>query len=152
MVWFSRDYGEVNQSTLKTVNIHQSKIDVVKFDGTNNFSMWRCEVMDALIASNLEDPLLYDKKPENIWEKIWGKMNRTVCNVIRCCLTRDLKSCDDRNFRKKDLKNPREQVFDEENREPLVSQEQALPLPIEKHTKLVETWLMWMKSRTRTRR
>ena len=37
--------AEVNQSTVKTVNIHQSKIDVMKFDDTNNFGMWRCEVM-----------------------------------------------------------------------------------------------------------
>ena len=28
---------EVNQSTMKTVNIHQSKSDVVKFDGTKNW-------------------------------------------------------------------------------------------------------------------
>ena len=27
----------VNQSTVKTVNIHQSKIDVVKFDGMDNW-------------------------------------------------------------------------------------------------------------------
>ena len=27
----------VNQSMMKTVNIHQSKIDVVNFDGTNNW-------------------------------------------------------------------------------------------------------------------
>ena len=31
------DMAEVNQSTVKTVNIHQSKIDVVKFDGMNNW-------------------------------------------------------------------------------------------------------------------
>jgi len=49
--------AEVNQSMVKTVNIHQSKIDIVKFDGTNNFSMWRCEVMDALNTQNLEDTL-----------------------------------------------------------------------------------------------
>jgi len=41
---------EVNQSTVKTVNIHQSKIDVGKLDDTNNFGIWRCEVMDVLNA------------------------------------------------------------------------------------------------------
>ena len=44
---------------VKTMNIHQSKIDVVKFDGTNNFDMWRYEVMDALNVQNLEDKLLF---------------------------------------------------------------------------------------------
>ena len=42
-----------NQLTVKAVNIHQSKIDVVKFDGTNNFGMWRCEMTDALTAIDL---------------------------------------------------------------------------------------------------
>ena len=36
-----------------TSNPHPLRIDVVKFDGKNNFDMWRCEVMDALTASNL---------------------------------------------------------------------------------------------------
>jgi len=34
---FREDMAGVNQSTMKTVNIHQSKIDVVKFDRTNNW-------------------------------------------------------------------------------------------------------------------
>jgi len=29
---------------VKSVNLHPMKIDVVKFDGKNNFGMWRCEV------------------------------------------------------------------------------------------------------------
>ena len=29
--------AEVNQSTVKTLNIHQSRIDVVKFDVINNW-------------------------------------------------------------------------------------------------------------------
>jgi len=35
------------------MNSHPSKINVVKFDGTNSFDMWRCEMMDELITSNL---------------------------------------------------------------------------------------------------
>ena len=46
-----------SQSTVKFVNPHPMKIDVINFDDTNNFEMWRCEVMDALAASNLEDTL-----------------------------------------------------------------------------------------------
>jgi len=34
-------------STKKFMNSHPLKIDVVKFDGMNNFGMWKCEVMDA---------------------------------------------------------------------------------------------------------
>ena len=42
-------------STVKSVNPHPLRIDVVKFDGKNNFGMWRCEMMDALTISNLKD-------------------------------------------------------------------------------------------------
>ena len=44
------------------MNIHQSKIDVVKFDSMNNFGMWRYGVIDALIASNLENTLNLKEK------------------------------------------------------------------------------------------
>ena len=46
-----------NQFTVKFLNPHLMKINVIKFDGTNNFEMWRCEVIDALTTSNLEDTL-----------------------------------------------------------------------------------------------
>ena len=69
------DVAEVNQSTVKIVNSHPSKIDIVKFDGTNNFDMRRSEVMDVLTASKLEDALLLKRKPEEISEKDWDKMN-----------------------------------------------------------------------------
>jgi len=45
------------------------KIDAVKFDGTNNFRMWRRKVMDALTTSNLKDTLQLKEKPEETSEK-----------------------------------------------------------------------------------
>jgi len=56
-------------STVKTMNPHPLKIVVVKFDGKNNFGMWRCEVMGALTTSNLEDTLRLEKKRDSISEK-----------------------------------------------------------------------------------
>jgi len=53
--------------------------------------MWRCEVMDALTASNLEDTLRLEKKRETTTEEDWDKMNRMVCDFIRSYLTRDIK-------------------------------------------------------------
>ena len=58
-----------NQSTVKFVNPHLIKIDVIKFDGKNNIGMWRCEVMDALTASNLEDTQCLEEKQEETSEK-----------------------------------------------------------------------------------
>ena len=46
------------------------RIDVVKFNGTNSFGMWRCEIMDALTASYLEDTLRLEKKRASTAEKI----------------------------------------------------------------------------------
>ena len=44
------------------MNLHPLRINVVKFDDKNNFGMWRCEVMDELTVSNLEDTLRLEKK------------------------------------------------------------------------------------------
>jgi len=54
---------------VKSMNTHPLKIDVVKFDGKNNFDMWRCEVMDALMTSNLEDTLRLEKKRNSTSEE-----------------------------------------------------------------------------------
>ena len=77
-------------TSMRSMNPHP-RIDVVKFNGTNNFGMWRCEVMDALTASNLEDTLRLEKKRETASEEDWDKMNQTVCGLIRFCLTQDIK-------------------------------------------------------------
>ena len=42
------------------------KTDVVKFDGTNDFDLWRCEVLDALNAQNLENTLLLQERPMEV--------------------------------------------------------------------------------------
>jgi len=78
-------------SSGKSMNPHLLRIDVVKFNGMNNFGMWRCEVMDALTTSNLEDTLRLEKKRASTTEKNCDKMNRTACGLIRSCLTQDIK-------------------------------------------------------------
>jgi len=62
----------VNQATVKTVNIPQSKIDVVKFDGTNNLRMWRCKLMNALNTPNLKESLNC-KRIQRIFQKRIGR-------------------------------------------------------------------------------
>ena len=57
---------------MKSVSHLPTKIDVVNFDDTNNFEMWRCEVMDALMASNLEDSMfgrkgLEQDESDGVW-------------------------------------------------------------------------------------
>jgi len=83
--------AEDSTSTVKFTNSHPLKIDVVKFDGKNNFGIWRYEVMDALTKSKLKDTLQLEKKPEATLEENWYKMNQTVHNFIRSYLTQDIK-------------------------------------------------------------
>ena len=64
---------------------------MIKFDGNNNFGMWRCEVIDALTTSNLEDILRLKKKRDSTTEEDWDKMNRTACGLTGSCLTQDIK-------------------------------------------------------------
>lgn len=40
-----------------------SKIDMVKFDGTNNIGLWRCKVRDALMAQKLYEAVLTTTSP-----------------------------------------------------------------------------------------
>ena len=78
-------------SMVKFMNPHLLTIDMVKFDGKNNFGMWRCEVIGALMTSNLEDTLRLEKKYETTTEEDWDKMNQTTYGLIRYCLTQDIK-------------------------------------------------------------
>ena len=78
--------AENSQFAMKIVNIHQPKIEVVKFNGVKTF-----EVMDALTTSNLENALRLEENPEETFEKDWNKMNRMVCGIIRSYLTQDIK-------------------------------------------------------------
>ena len=40
-------------STVRTM-VFTAKFEVEKFDGTNNFGMWQCEVMDVLVQQELD--------------------------------------------------------------------------------------------------
>ena len=65
------DMADSNQPMVKTVNVHQPKNDVVKFDGMNNFGMWKCEGMNSLTTSNLEHSLWFEKKTSGVlWEEL----------------------------------------------------------------------------------
>ena len=95
--------------SVKTMN--NSRIEVVKFNGTNNFGMWRCEVMDALNAQNLEDTLLLEKKKDTTTDDEWAKMNRSACGLIRSCLSQDIKYSVQHEKSAKDMWNTLEKKY-----------------------------------------
>ena len=66
-----------------------AKFEVEKFDGTNNFGMWQCEVLDVLIQQDLDITL--EEKPDDMSDKDWAKLNRQACGTIRLCLAKDQK-------------------------------------------------------------
>jgi len=72
-----------SQSSMKSMSHNLTKIDVVKFDSTNNFGMWKYDMMDALTTSNFEDSLRLEEKPEETTEKDWDKMNHQVLFVTQ---------------------------------------------------------------------
>ena len=82
---------EDSQSSVIFVSHLPTKIDIVKFDSTNNYGKWRCEMMDALMTSNLEDSLCLEEKLEETFEKDWNKMNWTMSDVIKSSLTQNIK-------------------------------------------------------------
>ena len=70
--------------------VTNTKFDVEKFDGTNNFGMWQCEVQDVLFQQELV-VALEENKPEDVDEKDWTRINRLACSMIRLCLSKELK-------------------------------------------------------------
>ncbi|KAJ8616233.1 hypothetical protein MRB53_035605 [Persea americana] len=77
-----------SSSSAKTT-ISNAKFEVKKFDGTNNFGMWQCEVRDVLSQQELEIAL--EDKPSDMKDEEWKKINRQACSTIRLCLAKDQK-------------------------------------------------------------
>ena len=67
-----------------------SNLEVEKFDGTNNFGVWRGEVSDLMIMQDL-DASLQEVMPEDMTEAEWTKLNWKACGIIRSCLGKDQK-------------------------------------------------------------
>ena len=69
--------------------VSNAKFEVEKFDGTNNFSMWQCKVMDVLVQHSLDITL--EDKLEEMSNKDWEKINRQACSTIHLCLAKNPK-------------------------------------------------------------
>ena len=92
-------------SAVRTM-VSNAKFEVKKFDGTNNFGMWQCEVMDVLVQQELDIAL--EDKLEEMSTKDWEKINRQAVAPFVCvwsrirsillCERRRLKNCG-RNWR-----------------------------------------------------
>ncbi|KAM2004372.1 hypothetical protein ACFX15_027830 [Malus domestica] len=66
-----------------------TRLEVDKFNGSNNFGMWQCEVMDMLYQQELD--MVLEDKPEDIDDKQWTRINLHACAAIRSFLDKELK-------------------------------------------------------------
>ncbi|KAK2633562.1 hypothetical protein Ddye_032774 [Dipteronia dyeriana] len=76
-------------SSWQRSSISNAKFDIEKFDGTNNFGMWQCKVMDLLFREGSDIAL--SSKPKAIFDEDWKYVNRQACGTIRLCLAKDQK-------------------------------------------------------------
>ena len=62
-------------------------MEINKFDGKSNFSLWQARMKDVLIQQGLIDALLCDWKPTTmeVWDWKWLQMQ--VVSTIRMYLT-----------------------------------------------------------------
>ena len=87
-------------SVVRTM-VSNVNFEVEKFDGTKNFGMWQCEVMDVLFQQELDIAL--EDKLEEMTLKDWKKINRQACGTILLCLAKDHKHFVMRKMKAKEL-------------------------------------------------
>ncbi|KAH9659027.1 hypothetical protein KPL70_023708 [Citrus sinensis] len=78
-----------SSSSSARTTVTNAKFEVEKFDGTNNFGMWQCEVLDVLCQQELDVAL--EEKPDVMDDNEWIKINRQACGTIHLCLAKDQK-------------------------------------------------------------
>lgn len=81
-------FGGGGSQVARTI-VQNAKFEVEKFDGTNSFRMWQCEVKDVLTQQDLNIAL--EDKPATMSDVDWQKLNRLACSTIRLCLAKPQK-------------------------------------------------------------
>ncbi|BBH04849.1 hypothetical protein Prudu_016085 [Prunus dulcis] len=87
-----KEKESASSSSAPTSNRHpiaSTRLEVDKFNGSNNFGMWQCEVMDVLYQQELD--MVLEDKPEDIDDKQWTRINLHACATIRSFLDKELK-------------------------------------------------------------
>ena len=77
------------RSSVRRTMLSNAKFEVEKFDGTNNFGMWQCEVLDLLFREGSDIAL--ESRPKDYSDEDWNYVNRQACGTIRLCLGKDQK-------------------------------------------------------------
>lgn len=72
----------------KTQSAH---FEIEKFNGKNNFEIWKVKMHDFLVQHGVAKALLgKSKQPYNIIDSEWAKMDERAISAIRLCLADDV--------------------------------------------------------------
>ena len=68
-----------------------SRFEIEKFNGKNNFEIWKVKMHDLLVQHGVAKALLgKSKQPYNITDNEWAEMDERAISVIRLCLADDV--------------------------------------------------------------
>jgi hypothetical protein len=83
--WYESDLGLCYFVLMEKVQ--SSKFEVEKFNGKNNFELWKLKMWDLLVQQGLQKALVgKSKKPNNMSNEDWEDLDARALSTIRLCL------------------------------------------------------------------
>jgi hypothetical protein len=71
--------------------MQSAKFEIEKFNGKNNFELWKVKMQDLLVQQGVVKALLgKSKKPESMSDKEWEDIDARALNAIHLCLADDV--------------------------------------------------------------
>lgn len=77
---------------LRYLGSYLQKFNIIKFEGTGNFELWKMRVKDLLVQQNMMK-VLCENKPKGIEKTEWKKLEVKAVATIRFCLDGDVMYC-----------------------------------------------------------
>ena len=73
------------------VKTQSARLEIEKFNGKNNFEIWKVKMHDLLVQHGVANALLgKSKQPYNITDNEWAEMDERAISAIRLCLADDV--------------------------------------------------------------
>ena len=73
------------------VKTQSARFEIEKFNGKNNFEIWKVKMHDLLVQQGVLKALMgKSKQPYNITNSEWAKMDERAISAIRLCLADDV--------------------------------------------------------------
>ena len=73
------------------VKTQSARFEIEKFNGKNNFEIWKVKMHDLLVQQGVAKALMgKSKQPYNITDDEWDEMDERAVSAIRLCLADDV--------------------------------------------------------------